>query len=272
MILSSALSSTLTNRKCFCMETNAQIIFQANSPKRLDLMKYFHSLMLRSSKQKAMKVVERMAKLSLSGPDDITAVSIMCQWSSLSVSALMELMEAFENYQTLDVKPSGYQHRLGRGEKMTMTNVLFKRLGKGSEQYFVNCLRMVLSKNRMWFWLEWRSWSKKSALTLSGIWCNLQSCSMPPCWFSPMKMIISRFFLTCEVRIYPWLIVSKSFLSCLVRKFFFYPSVNTLHSQHSWVHQTSSLEYCKWSRNPVDPDWFREFWQDEIVKLKKKSG
>ena len=112
-----------------------------------DLMNYFHSLMLRSSKPKAMKVVERMAKLSLIGPDEITAVSKMCQWSMAGVSALMEFMEAFENYQTLDVKPSGHQSRLGRGEKMTMTNVLFKRLGKCSEQYFVNNYQKVLDRS-----------------------------------------------------------------------------------------------------------------------------
>ena len=72
-----------------------------------DLMRFFHSLMLRSSKPKATKVVERMAKLSVMGPDEITAVSKMCQWSMAGVSALIEFLEAFENYQTLDIKPSG---------------------------------------------------------------------------------------------------------------------------------------------------------------------
>ena len=120
----------------FCRKTRPQ-----------DILHYFNSLTLRSSKVNSIKVVDRMAKLSRLGPDECTAVSKLCQWSSSGFSALMEMMEVFENYQTLDVKPSGHMGSLARGEKLSMTNVLFKMLGKCSEQYFVSHYQAVVDSS-----------------------------------------------------------------------------------------------------------------------------
>ena len=64
----------------FCRKTRPQ-----------DILHYFNSLTLRSSKVNSIKVVDRMAKLSRLGPDECTAVSKLCQWSSSGFSALMEI-------------------------------------------------------------------------------------------------------------------------------------------------------------------------------------
>ena len=85
-----------------------------------------------------------MAKLSRMGPDESTAVRKICQWSTNGFSALNEMLESFETYQTLDVKPSGHVGRIDRGELLAMSNVMFKVLGMCSEQYFVCRYREVV--------------------------------------------------------------------------------------------------------------------------------
>ena len=84
--------------------------FTRETEPHLDLMRYFHGLMLSSSKAKAMKVVERLAKWSWIVLDATTS---RCFYT--------EFMEAFDNYQTLYLKASGHQRLLDRVEKVTMT-------------------------------------------------------------------------------------------------------------------------------------------------------
>jgi hypothetical protein len=88
------------------------------------ILHIFHSLSSDGSVN-SRKVVERIARLCRIGANEATAISKLCKWSKEAFSALIEVIELFEKYETLDVKPSGHQGRLARGEKLPMTNKLF---------------------------------------------------------------------------------------------------------------------------------------------------
>ena len=109
------------------------------------LLHYFKSLSMKDSRINSMKVVERMASLARIGPDESTSLRKLCQWTSDGFLALMEVVEVYEMYGTMDVKPSGHKGRLARGEKLNMSNVLFKLLGMSSENYFVQNFKKVLN-------------------------------------------------------------------------------------------------------------------------------
>ena len=102
-----------------------------------DLLHIFNCLKLKDSNVKSLKVVERMSKLCRIGPDEVTALGKICKWSTPAFEALMAVVIKFEKYETNDVKKTGHQQRLARGEKLTISNVLLRSLGKCSEKYFI---------------------------------------------------------------------------------------------------------------------------------------
>ena len=109
-----------------------------------DLLHHFHSLTMTDSSVKALKVVERMARLCCIGPDECTALDKLCKWSNAGFVALMEVIDSFEKYKTLDVKKTGHQQRLARGDKLNMSNVLLRLLSKCPEHYFISNYGKVL--------------------------------------------------------------------------------------------------------------------------------
>ena len=110
-----------------------------------DLLRIYHSLSLKDNSGNSIKVIERMAKLSRLGPNESTALRKICGWSSQALDALMEVISQYERYETMDVKPKGHQQALLLGEKMSMTNAVFKMLGKMDEAYFVTVHRNILA-------------------------------------------------------------------------------------------------------------------------------
>ena len=94
----------------------------------------------------ARKVIDRMCKLFLIGPNEATSVSKLVKWSLDAVAVLSETFHAYESYLTLDVKPSGHQSRLSRGQKLPVTNILFNKLAKIDEQYFRDGYKKVLDR------------------------------------------------------------------------------------------------------------------------------
>ena len=109
-----------------------------------DLLHYFQCLALKVAKADSVKVCERMAKICRIGPDVCTSLRRLCEWSDAGFSKLMEVMEMFEKYGTCDVKPRGHKEELRRGGNMTMSDVIFKLLGKCNEQYFLeNCQKVL---------------------------------------------------------------------------------------------------------------------------------
>ena len=110
----------------------------------MDLLHTFKCLTMKDSSVKALKVVDRMAKLCCIGPDECTALGKICQWSSGGFARLMEVLDQFEKYGTNDAKKSGNQQRIARGEKLNLPNVLLRLLAKCSEAYFLANCRQVL--------------------------------------------------------------------------------------------------------------------------------
>ena len=109
-----------------------------------DLLHYFQCLALKMAKADSVKVCERMAKICRIGPDVCTALRKLCEWTDEGFSKLMEVVDLFEKFGTCDVKPRGYKEALRRGENMTMSDVIFKLLGKCNEKYFLKICWKVL--------------------------------------------------------------------------------------------------------------------------------
>ena len=86
-----------------------------------------------------------MSKLSRIGPNESSALSKLCNWSAAGLKAMMETISQYERYETKDVKPKGHNLALLRGEKMNMTNVLFKALAKVDESYFLAVYKDILA-------------------------------------------------------------------------------------------------------------------------------
>ena len=103
-----------------------------------DLLRIHHTLSSKDNSSNSLKAIERMARLSRIGPNECTALSKLCSWSTVALTALIQVISQYERYETLDVKPSGHKTHLARGEKMNMSNVLFKMLGKLDENYFLS--------------------------------------------------------------------------------------------------------------------------------------
>ena len=77
-----------------------------------DFLHYFNCLSMQDCTVKPLKVIERMWKQFRIGPDECTAMRKLCQWSTSGFIALMEVIDKFEKYETLDVKKKGHQQRL----------------------------------------------------------------------------------------------------------------------------------------------------------------
>ena len=109
-----------------------------------DLLHFFDSLSKKDTTVKALKVVQRMAKLCCIGTEECSAMEKLCKWSRTGFDALMQVIHRYELFQTLDVKKTGHQQRLERGERLTIPNVVLKMLGRCSEDFFLKHYNAVL--------------------------------------------------------------------------------------------------------------------------------
>ena len=109
-----------------------------------DFLRIFYSLCSKENSENSLKVIERMAKLSRLGPNESSALRKICGWSSQAFAALMDVLNQYERYETMDVKPKGHAQALLMGEKMAITNSVFKMLAKVDETYFVAVHRKIL--------------------------------------------------------------------------------------------------------------------------------
>ena len=105
-----------------------------------DLLHVFDILVKTESRGGALKVVDRMSKLSRVGPDESCSISKLCKWSEEGFSVLMEVISKFEDYETCDLKSAsgpGHVGSIARCEKQKMTNAVFNKLAKCDEKHFV---------------------------------------------------------------------------------------------------------------------------------------
>ena len=133
-----------------CITENAVVMrFPTSLTKKTypqDLLHVFENLAEKENSVGALKVVERMSKLSRLGPDEATALKKLCQWSAVGFKYLMEVINRLEVYETLDVKSSGNAGSITSGERLKMTNLVFNLLGKCEEDFFVSGRENILEK------------------------------------------------------------------------------------------------------------------------------
>ena len=111
-----------------------------------DMLHIFESLLEKESRGGALKVVERMSRLSRLGPDETTAVRKLCQWSEEGFNRLMEVINRLEICETTDLKTSGNSMSTTECERLKMKNSVFNLLGKCEENYFMLMSGQVLGK------------------------------------------------------------------------------------------------------------------------------
>jgi hypothetical protein len=111
-----------------------------------DLLHVFETLSAKDSTVNSLKVVERMAKIGRVGPNEATALRKLCKWKQSAFRCLMEVINIYEIYETLDLKSSGNTGRISRGEKLCMPNIVFNNLAKVEEAYFEANFHLIVSK------------------------------------------------------------------------------------------------------------------------------
>ena len=112
-----------------------------------DLIQVFKSLSDKDGSVNGLKVIERMAKHFRVGINETTSLLKICKWSSLALKCMIDMLEVFEVYETLDVKQGGrYTILLQRGEKLSMANSLLNSLAKCEETFVREHFQAVISK------------------------------------------------------------------------------------------------------------------------------
>ena len=109
------------------------------------LLHIFRSL-TEEGNENSFKAIDRMCKLCRVGPNEATSIRKLCKWSKDAFKELIKVLVIFEKYETLDVKASGHQSRVTRGEKMPVPNKLINKLSKVDENYFVDGCGKILEK------------------------------------------------------------------------------------------------------------------------------
>ena len=117
-------------------------------PQLQDLLFVFNTLRGQfKNDAEAVKVVVRYATLLVVGADDVTALKKLCSWQSSSFDDLLKVIQLYETYETKDGCFQGNQARLLRGEPLPLRTILFKKLSKVKEEYFVENHPSVLKRD-----------------------------------------------------------------------------------------------------------------------------
>ena len=104
-----------------------------------DFLHVFDNLADKESRVGALKVIERMAKISRVGPDESTSIKKLCLFSEEGFKVLMKVIVKFEDWETSDLKKaSGNVGSIARCEKQKMINIIFNKLAKCGEKYVVS--------------------------------------------------------------------------------------------------------------------------------------
>ena len=111
-----------------------------------DLLHVYETFTAKDNATNSLKVVERIAKLGRVGPNEGIALRKLCKWKIEAYSCLMEVIKAFEAYETLDVRANRQGANMSRGDKHTIINALFVNLGKVDENYFEGNYLKVINK------------------------------------------------------------------------------------------------------------------------------
>ena len=112
-----------------------------------DLLHQFHCLTLRCKGDEnidCLRAIERIAKASCIGPDELTALKKLFRWSPTGRQAFMLVLKKYESYLTCDVISKGHQQALARSSKLRLNNSVLRMLSKVTENYFLENYKHVL--------------------------------------------------------------------------------------------------------------------------------
>ena len=79
---------------------------------------------------KSKMVLERFAKLEKVGRDDLAALNKIFAWPQDNLEQVIKVLKTYEQYQTTDSSGTRNRARIQRGEKLPLTKVMMKNLGK----------------------------------------------------------------------------------------------------------------------------------------------
>ena len=94
------------------------------------------------------KIVDRMSKISKLRPEDRSALSRLVRWKEETFTNLIEVVNKFEHYSTLDANSPGSKKAISKGQKLKMSSTLFRNLSYVSEKFFNSEYNHVLD-NKM---------------------------------------------------------------------------------------------------------------------------
>ena len=109
-------------------------------------MKVFHELRKREGQGYCWDVLERMAKLSSVGSEEIQSLKRVSCWSKEELDEFMPVLGLYELYQTLDAKSAQSSSKLAKGIKLAMTNVLFNKLSRCDPSALVNACPKIIAQ------------------------------------------------------------------------------------------------------------------------------
>ena len=111
-----------------------------------DLLSVYQLLSLKEGPSFATEVVSRMAKLNKFRPEEISSIAKICEWPKNSFDKVLEVFRSFEKYETVDVNKKANAKKIVRGDKLTLSNVLFNKLAKCNETRVRGSCDKVLRK------------------------------------------------------------------------------------------------------------------------------
>ena len=130
------------NVRCKIIESN---FIQAPRPQ--DLLHIFNALR-KSEDINCHEIVSRLAKHCRFGPNETTSILKLCKKSELFQLSLIETLEKYELYETVDGKyAKNHAVAFKRGDKLKMPNNMFNNLAKIDESYFLDNFTQVITGN-----------------------------------------------------------------------------------------------------------------------------
>ena len=117
-----------------------------NSFHTQDLIHVFSKLVVKQGPEASLKLVERMSKLNRVGSEETASLRKICKWSPPAFNSLVNVLNAYERYETLDVKKLKNTKKVSRCEKMSLSNKLFNMLSKIQESQLISSEVKVIRK------------------------------------------------------------------------------------------------------------------------------
>jgi hypothetical protein len=95
--------------------------------------------------EKTTLIMDRLAKLRKVSRDDLTSLKKIFAWPQENLEQLIQVLQVYEKYQTIDSSGTRNRSRIQRGEKLPLTRAMLRDLGKCNSEYFGSVHQGVIS-------------------------------------------------------------------------------------------------------------------------------